>query len=382
MEAAATLTRKNILFDTYFSTLKDPRRTGRGNHIHQLSDIIFLAVAGILCGAGNWQLIELFGNSQLGWLRKYGCFQGGCPSADTLERVFSALSPESFNSCFINWAKSLRKTFDKEVVSIDGKSICGAGGENGVPHIVSAFASENRICLGQVKVGTKTNEITAIPELLDMLFLEGSIVTIDAMGCQTKIAKQIADSGAEYILAVKGNQPELELSVHDTALLEKPDSTDTQLCCGHGRVETRICCAYGILSHIEDAGKWAGLKSIVKVTSSVYFKKTGKTTEECRFYISSLKPDAALLNKSVRSHWAIENNLHWNLDVIFGEDSARKREGNEAQNFNMLMKMAMAALSKSENQGKKLSTASKQLKAALDLQFRDVLIQQLGLNAT
>jgi predicted transposase YbfD/YdcC len=361
-------------FLKHFSSLKDPRRTTKGNLQHLLSDIIILTVSAIMCGADNWELVEVFGKNQLDWLKSRGNFSNGIPSSDTLGRVFALLDPKSFNACFINWIESIREHSHGEVVAVDGKSIRGANPKkNGgkMPHIVSAFASTNGVTLGQVKVDEKSNEITAIPKLLDLLFLEGCTVTIDAMGCQTDIASKIIEKQADYILAVKGNQGNLEQAIADTVLFEKPETSSVQEDFGHGRIESRTCYAYSELGHIEGYEKWGGLKSIVKIETETYEKVSGKTTKEQRYYISSLPPDAKVLNSNIRKHWSVENNLHWTLDVEFGEDRSRKRTRNAAENHNIVLKMVMTMLAMDNS--KKTSKRSKRLKAALDPKYRDKL---------
>ena len=362
--------------ENHFSILKDPRRTSKGNIQHLLSDIILLTVSAMLCGADNWELVHEFGNSQLRWLKKHGDFSNGVPSSDTIGRVFAALDPKSFNSCFINWIESLRKKSKKEVIAVDGKSIRGANPKkngNKMPHIVSAFASKNGLTLGQIKVDEKSNEITAIPKLLDILALEDCIVTIDAMGCQTDIAKKIIAEKADYILAVKGNQSNLEQAIKDTILLEKPKNINTEEDFGHGRIEKRTCFVYSELSHVENSEKWENLKSIIKIVSEVYYKTNGQSSKETRYYISSIEADAKLLNKSIRSHWSVENNLHWTLDVEFGEDKSRKRSGYAAENNNIILKMVMTMLANDNT--KKTSKRSKRLKAALDYKYRNKLLK-------
>jgi len=218
---AATYTR-NTLFLSKFSELEDPRRINKGNHRHLLSDILLLTISAIISGADDWELVKTFGDSQLDWLKRFGSFENGIPSADTLGRVFSALCPEKFTSCFIDWIESVRKKHKGEIVAVDGKCIKGADptkDKKGMPHIVSAFASENGLCLGQATVDQKSNEITAIPLLLELIAIEGFTVTIDAMGCQSDIAGKIIENGADYILAVKGNQQGLEQSIRETVML-------------------------------------------------------------------------------------------------------------------------------------------------------------------
>lgn len=363
------------LFLESFSSLQDPRRTNRGNFMHKLSDILLLTISAVLCGADDWETVELFGNSQLSWLKKYGDFSNGIPSSDTINRVFSAIDPKAFNLCFMTWVKTLINGMDNEIVPIDGKSIRGASpkNKNGMPHIVSAFAAKNNLCLGQVKVSSKSNEITAIPELLDLLFIKGCVVTIDAMGCQTDIAEKIIGLKADYLLAVKGNQGALLQAISDTVLLEKPETVDIQTDCGHGRIETRECSVYTNLGHIEEKEKWTGLNTIIKISTETVNKATGETTYQDRFYISSLMAQAIVINGITRTHWAIENNLHWNLDVAFNEDGSRKRAGNAATNFNIILKFALSMIVKETSL--KRSKKNKRMQAALDPKYRDKLMK-------
>lgn len=362
-------------FTVHFSELQDPRRTNRGNFHHLLSDILLLTVSAMLCGINEWSSVITFGESQLDWLRKHGSFPKGIPSQDTLERLFAALDPKSFNTCFTNWMESLRENIPGEVVAIDGKTMRGAKdtrASKNMPHIVSAWATANGLCLGQVKVSEKSNEITAIPDLIEAVVTKGCTITIDAMGCQKDISKTIIENDADYILAVKGNQGNLELAIQDTVRLEKPDTIDVMNEFAHGRIETRTCKAYNNLSHIENTDGWIGLSTVFIIESHVYEKTTGKERTEQRSYISSLPADAKSLNHKTRSHWGVENNLHWVLDVTFGEDASRKRKTNEAENFNIVLKSVMALLSNDKT--KKRSKKNKRFKAALDHKYREELL--------
>lgn len=362
------------LFENHFSNMEDPRRTDRGNFHHLLSDILLLTISAMLCGASDWPMVNSFGKKQLEWLRKFGSFSNGIPSVDTLERVFALLNPSIFNQCFINWIDSMRDEIESETIAVDGKTMRGAKNtknSKNMPHIVSAYAAENGLCLGQVKTSEKSNEIIAIPELLETLMIKGCTITIDAMGCQKDIATKIIEKEADYILAVKGNQGNLELAIQDTLLLEKPDSIDIWEDSGHGRIEKRICKAYSNLSHIDAPEKWTGLSSVFVIETEVYQKTTGKTSTEQRYYITSLPPEAEVLNKKTRNHWSVENNLHWNLDVTFGEDASRKRKGHSPENFNILLKTAMTLL---DNDPSKLSKNRKRFEAALDPKFREKLL--------
>lgn len=374
MQQKSGLEANKTSFIVYFSELQDPRRTNKGNFHHLLSDILLLTVSAMLCGINEWPLVITFGESQLEWLRKYGQFSKGIPSQDTLERVFAALNSQSFNECFINWMESVRKTIPNEVIAIDGKTMRGAKdtkASKNMPHIVSAWATANGISLGQLKVSEKSNEITAIPELIDAIVAKGCTITIDAMGCQKEIAKKIIENQADYILAVKGNQGNLEKAIQDTIRFEKPDSIDVMEDSGHGRIETRTCKAFSNLSHVEKTNEWIGLSTLFIIESNVYEKTTGKERTEQRCYISSLPAIAKDLNNKTRSHWAIENNLHWVLDVTFGEDASRKRKKNEAENFNIILKMVMNLLLEDKN---KISKKRKRFKAALDTKYRELLL--------
>lgn len=355
----------------HFSTMEDPRRTTKGNFLHPLSDILFLVVSAVISGADDWETIVLFGENQLKWLKKYGGYGNGIPSCDTLKRVFSALDTKRFNAAFMDWANDICELGAGEVVAVDGKAIRGTK-QKKLPHIVSAFAAGNRLTLGQVAADEKSNEITAIPELLDLLDIGGTTVTIDAMGCQREIAKKIIDKGADYLLAVKGNQGNLEEAILDTVLLEVPVDKNVQNDLGHGRIETRTCWAYQDLSHIGDSEKWPGLRTLARVESIRVDKKTGRESREQRIYISSLAADAKILNERVRKHWAVENNLHWTLDVLFGEDASRKRKGNAAENFNIVLKTALGLIV-GETTLKK-SKKNKRMLAAYDYRYREKLL--------
>lgn len=236
--------------------------------------------------------------------------------------------------------------------------------------MVSAFSQTRGITLGQKAVAEKSNEITAIPELLTLLDLENSIVTIDAMGCQKEIAKQISTNKADYILAVKGNQASLQEAIVDTTRFEKPCDFNTQTDIGHGRIETRYCSIYKNLTLIENSSEWAGLKTIIRIESQRVFKATGVETKQVRHYISSAEVSAEMFNNWIRSHWAIENNLHWMLDVNFREDYSTKQKANAAQNFNTISKIALYLL------GDKTTGSIKQnrTRAALNLKYREALL--------
>ncbi|GHV38663.1 putative transposase YncI [Bacteroidia bacterium] len=295
----------------YFSSLTDPRvdRTRE----HHLNDILFIAIASIICGAESWNDMEEFGNAKEEWLRSFLQLPGGIPSHDAFNRVFSALDPEKLESCFMEWTRSVADLCKNEVVSIDGKSMRGTreAGNKSIVHMVSAWAGQNHIVLGQVKASEKSNEITAIPRLLELLALKGCIVTIDAMGCQKEIAAKIIEKEANYLFALKGNQGNLLEEVKDSFRFLPVHSFDEQTDVGHGRVKTRRCSVISDLSMIESKEEWVALGCLVKIESERFHKSTGKTENEIRLYISSLPEDAKLINLSVRAHWGVENSLHW-----------------------------------------------------------------------
>jgi predicted transposase YbfD/YdcC len=356
--------------------LEEPRTTFRGNLRHMLLDMIFLVISAVISGANNWKEIEVFGKSQIRWLQKFVPLENGIPSHDTLGRVFSILDHESFSQCFMKWIQTISRLTDGEVVAIDGKRLCGSSDKvKGIKavHMVSAFASENGLCLGQTTCDEKSNEITAIPELLEILSIKGCTVTIDAMGCQSEIAKKIVQKEAGYILAVKENQKELHEQVVKMFEIKKTQSIDIDIDSGHGRVETRKCEIVSDLAFFDVEKEWTGLKTLVKIESERFIQIENKTQREIRYYISSLQVDAKTMNNKIREHWRIENKLHWILDVNFGEDSSSRRIGNSAKNFNLVSKIAMSLLSKENSE--KNSMAIKRYKAALNPDYREKVLK-------
>jgi predicted transposase YbfD/YdcC len=351
----------------YFAELKDPRlpRTRR----HLLPDILLIAIASILSGAAGWDDMERYGKAKRDWLKSFLALPHGIPSHDTFNRVFQALDPAELEKNFLDWVGAIAERTRGEVVAIDGKSLRGTAGSEGKPivHMVSAWASANNLVLGQRKTDAKSNEITAIPELLRVLELSGTTVTIDAMGCQKSIASQIVEQDGDYILAVKENQPTLLADVKDSFQMLAAGSVDEQIDCGHGRVETRRCSVLADLSLIDNTENWASLRAVVRIQATRFHKATGKQEHETRYYITSLKPDAQRLNAAIRQHWGIENKLHWVLDVTFGEDQSRKRAGNAAQNFSLLNRIALNLIRKDKSS--KGSIRGKRLQAAWDDDF-------------
>lgn len=329
---------------TYFSSLTDPRVDRRREH--NLEDILFIAIASVICGAESWNDMEEFGKSKEEWLKTFLSLPNGIPSHDTFNRLFSALDSEELGRCFLSWTSAVAKEVENEVIAIDGKSMGGTrtSGSKSIVHMVSAWSDQNHMVLGQVKVNEKSNEITAIPQLLELLVLKGCIVTTDAMCCQRDIASTVIEKEAHYLLALKGNQGNLQEAVDDSFRFLSVVSSDEQIDAGHGRVETRRCQVINDLSLIENKKEWKGLRTLVKIESERYLKNSVKTEKETRFYISSLEADAGLINCSVRKHWGIENSLHWVLDVDFREDYSRKRIGNAAQNFTLINRIALNLL--------------------------------------
>lgn len=290
--------------------------------------------------------------------------------------MISSIDNEQFERCFIEWVSELITITDvREIVNIDGKTIRGAkrNGKKSPIHMVSAWAHNNNLVLGQVKVNEKSNEITAIPKLLEVLSLENSIVTIDAMGCQTAIVEKIIEKQADYVLAVKNNQEQLFENIADEFRFSKKTESFEDIDLGHGRIETRKCSVITNFEHIENQDKWRCLQSIIRIESIREFKNSDKPNEQAvRYYISSLKISAKEFEHIIRSHWSIENKLHWTLDVAFLEDQSRKRYTNAAQNFSVLTKIALNLL-KNEKTAK-VGVKGKRLKAGWDNQYLEKLI--------
>jgi predicted transposase YbfD/YdcC len=334
----------------HLATVPDPRIAR--HRWHKLSDILVIAICAVLCGAESYPAIEDFGHEREEWLRQFLELPAGIPSHDTFNRVLQLLDPEAFQACFLRWMQAVTEVTAGEIVAIDGKvlrrSFAKGTGKQAI-HMVSAWASENGVVLGQRKVDTKSNEITAIPALLDLLFLKGCIVTIDAMGCQRTIAEKIVAQGADYVLALKGNQPTLEQAVVSFFVTGPEAETHRtqsdyyeQTECGHGREETRRAWSSADMPAAVHAAAWPGLQSIGMVEA--HRTAGGKPSLEQRFYLSSLPADAELFAQAVRKHWGVENQLHWSLDVTFREDQSRLRTGHGAENFAVVRHTALNLL--------------------------------------
>lgn len=322
----------------------------------------------------TWKGVALFGENKLPWLRKFFPYKHGTPVPSTLSRLFVQLDNEKFGLCFIDWIASLSQQSIGDIVSIDGKRMRGSYDKDdnkAAIHMVSAFASELGICLGQLATDQKSNEITAIPQLLEMLTLKGAIVTTDAMGCQRAISEKILEKEADYILQVKGNQEGLLEQIKKVFAITAPSSCNTRHDIGHGRIEMRSCRVIDNLEFFDDYKDWPGLISLVEITAQRTVKNTGETQTNTRYYISSKKDDAKKFNRNIRSHWGIENKLHWVLDVNFKEDMSRKRKGESAENFGVVTKIALNLLALSDE---KLSKNNKRHKAMLSDQYREQLL--------
>lgn len=337
-----------------FSQLTDPRVARTRDH--RLIDVLVIGICTLLCGGEGFNDMEDFGYAKYDWLKTFLELPNGIPSHDTFNRVFSALDPAQFQECFLRWTQNLRRTVDLEIVAMDGKALRRALNQGqGLPYIVSAWAVENGLVLGQLKVAEKSNEITAVPELLRALELAGCIVTLDAMGCQKKIAKEIIEADADYVLALKGNHETVHAEVKsylDDAIVRwsaaKSNPATSELAFletvekDHGRIETRRYWQSQTLEWFADLRKWEGLRTVGVVESQREIQ--GQVTTERRYYLSSRPLDIACFARAVRSHWGVENNLHWHMDVSFAEDQSRARTGFAAENLATLRRLALNLL--------------------------------------
>ena len=368
-----------ITMADHFAHMTDPRveRSQR----HKLIDIITIAICAVICGADTWVDIESYGRAKLEWLKQFLELPNGIPSHDTFARVFAQLDPEQFQESFLNWIKSISNIMKGELVAIDGKTLrhsYDSSKAQSAIHMVSAWATQNRLVLGQVKVDDKSNEITAIPELLKVLSLNGCIVTIDAMGCQREIVKQIIEGGGDYVITLKKNQGGLYERVEalfKEALTKRYQGfifSSTRVSeQGHGREETRYCMMLSdIKNQIDPEGKWQALVSIGRQDAMRVVK--GKPTIETRYFISSLPNNAEVLANSIRQHWGVENSLHWILDVAFREDDSRIRKDNAPQNFAVLRHIAGNLLQ--QDKSVKTGIKNKRLRAGWDNKYLEKLL--------
>jgi len=367
----------------YFADLDDPRRTNSTDY--PLHEIIILTICAVICGADGFTAIANFGEAKKDWLGQFLELKNGTPSHDTIGRFFGLLDPEAFEARFSRWVRAACEHTGGEVVAIDGKTLRRSYDResNKAPlHMVSAWASENGMVLGQVKTGEKSNEITAIPELLKVLNVSGCIVTIDAMGCQKAITKAITDEGADYVLALKDNQGELRADTE--AIFERLRESDNEpvhacksVTGGHGRVETRHCWAVDVDGRgLVDLEGWHELRTVCMVEYERFEngEQDGEQTTERRYYVSSLGPDAERLLEATRRHWHIENRMHWVLDVAFQEDQSRIRAGHAAQNMAVVRRLALSLLEQDDSLS--VGVKNKRLRAGWDHKYLRTVLQQ------
>jgi predicted transposase YbfD/YdcC len=381
------LTTKSLV--AHLAGVPDPRI--HRNKDHDLVDILVIAVCTLLCAGETFNDMEDFGKAKHDWFKTFLKLRNGIPSHDTFNRVFAALKPEHFLDCFLGWTQSVRAAVAQEVVALDGKALRRASsGDQSVKYVVSAWAESNGLVLGQLKVADKSNEITAVPELLRVLELGGCIVTADAMGCQKKIAREIVEADADYVLALKGNQETVHEEVktfldHTLAEKQTPRPPGAKLSGAaatlagletvdkdHGRFEIRRYYQSTELDWFAELGKWEGLQSVGLVES--VREVGGKTTVERRYYLSSLPLGVETFARAVRSHWGVENKLHWVMDVCFREDQSRARTGYAAENLATLRRLALNMLKREKT--KKRGIRGKQLNASWDHPY---LLRLLGI---
>ena len=341
--------------------IEDPRRTSYGNIRHKLEDIIIIGLCTVICGGEDFVDMEDFGKERESFLRKFLELPNGIPDSDTFRRVFENLNPEALSECLVNWLDA--ELPERCVIAVDGKTICGSGNkEHKAYHVVSAFVAESQITLGEVTVEEKSNEITAVPELIDMLYIDDTIITADSMSCQKKIVQKITDGNADYCIALKENQPNLFKDTEDFFVeYSAENETVSTSEKGHGRIEIRKYYLTTDIDWLERRKDWTNLNGLGMVYSKVI--EGERMTEFKRYFITSLT-DVNEFAYAVRKHWSIENQLHWCLDVIFREDAARARKDNSPLNMNILRKMALSLL----NQAKygRLSKKRMRFKASLN----------------
>jgi len=356
-----------------FSVVEDPRMERTQDH--PLINIIVIAICGVICGADNWVEIETFGKAKRDWLSQHLDLKNGIPSHDTFGRVFGRLDGEEFQRGFSHWIAGIRQQIDGEIVAIDGKQLRRSHNKSigkGAIHMVSAWATQAHLVLGQRKVDEKSNEITAIPLLLSQLELAGCIVTIDAMGCQQEITEQLVAQGADYVISLKGNQGTMHEDCVDMfSYFEKIDFKDIDhsykktVNKGHGRVETRQCWSFDPAqwhAYFRTLDRWSTIQSISLVIGERMIN--GVSSSEKRYYISSLPPEAETILNSARTHWGIENELHWVLDIAFREDESRIRQGHAPENMAVLRQIALTLLK--QERTAKIGIKGKRLKCGWD----------------
>lgn len=357
---------------SYFSSLSDPRL--ERSKLHNLQDIIGITLCAVLSGCNDWQAIEVYAKCKQAWLKTFLLLTNGIPSHDTINRVFSILDADAVRDCFLNWVQAVSKITDGRIVSIDGKRLCNSGtdGKKGFVHLVSAWCNANSMVMGQIKTDEKSNEITAIPQLLELLVLKGAIVTIDAMGCQKDIAEKITDAGASYVLAVKGNQAHLLDDIKEAFAQTPQPPSFTKIEKSHGRIEKRTCKVISDTDWISKKENWKNLQSIICIETERMLPDKNEPQCEQRYYIAGMVTTPEHFNRIIRSHWNIENNLHWSLDITFGEDLSTKQAGNAAENFSIITKIALNILKNDTTN--KLAIKNKRLKCSLDDDYLNTIL--------
>lgn len=370
--------KKSSCFIEYFEDIPEYRQEAKIHHL--LTEVMFISVAATLANAITWGQVEAFARAREDWLRKFLTLPYGIPSHDTFERVNESIDPVKFAECFAKWTQDIAERSEGAIVAIDGKTSRRSFDNQlgkGAVHIVNAWISSNSLILGQLKTSEKSNEITAIPQLLDMLFIKDCIITTDAMGCQRDIAEKIIDNKADYVLAVKANQPSLMKDIVDwfdyaeqNSFKEFEYDSHKTLDKGHGRIEKRKYYITEDIDWMESKAEWKGLKSIGMVIRES--TENEKTTIERRYFISSLKADAKIFAKAVRSHWGVES-THWILDMVFNEDRSRERKNSGPENKSLLNKVVLNLL-KQDNQDKKMSLTTKRYKASMDTNYLEKIL--------
>lgn len=365
-----------VVFLGYFKELRDPRQAGKVTY--PLDEVLLLCLLAVLAGAECFTEIALFGTRKLALLRRFRPFKDGTPAHDHLGDILATLDAEAFQRCFVAWVTAVAG-LPGEVIAIDGKTVRRSGHKSGAKaaiHMVSAFAARQRLVLGQVKVAEKSNEILAIPKLLNMLAIEGAIITIDAMGCQRDIAQTVIDKKADYVLALKGNQGSLRQDVELFAteqqargFVDTKSSQDRTVDGDHGRIETRTTTVIHDVAWLQERHNWPGLNGLIIVDSSREI--SGKTERETRYYLTSLAMPAARLGLVVRNHWAIENSLHWVMDMVFRDDECRVRTEHAPANFTTIKHIALNLLRRPAT---KLSLRARRKAASWDDEFLASLI--------
>lgn len=365
-----------------FCEIEDPRRETL-NRRHEFVDILVIALCGMLCSADDWVSIAEFGEAKQRWFSTFLALPNGIPSHDTFNRLFSRIDPEQFMQCFLRWIDAIRPHLKEKVIAIDGKTLRRSHDQSmgkSAIHMVSAWAAENRLVLGQVKTDEKSNEITAIPELLEAINVKDSLVTLDAMGCQKTIAKAIVSHEGDYLLAVKDNQPKLREAIEKALGHRQPKTYINPAIQFHStteknrdRFEVRRCWVTDSLTHLPMKDDWVALQQIAMVECERTLK--GNTSIERRFYISSSSLSASGILDATRSHWGIENGLHWVLDMAFREDESRVRKGHGAENLSRLRQIALNLLK--QDKTKKIGIKNKRLRAGWD---EDYLLHLLNID--